>query len=203
MLLIAALIALHPGDSGPEIAWLQRRLIALHYDPGEVTGRYGRDTVPAVWAFQKVNRIPPSSTVDSRTWAALRHPRRPHRPSGVRNGVEVDLGRQLLFAYRDGRPALISHISSGGGYTYRSAGRTCRAVTPIGGFTVYRVVHGWRRSRLGYLYNPLYFHGGFALHGEPDVPLRPISHGCVRIPMHTADLLPKIARVGTSVHVRR
>ena len=206
MLLIAAMIvthSLHPGDRGPEVARLQRRLTALHYDPGKVTGRYGADTVPALWAFQKVNRIPPSSTVDDRTWAALRHPRRLRRPTGVRDGVEVDLRRQLLFAYRDGRLALISHISSGGGYTYRCPGGRCRAVTPTGDFAVYRVIHGWHRARLGRLYTPVYFDGGYALHGSLNVPLRPVSHGCVRVPMHTAGLLPKIAGVGTPVHVHR
>jgi lipoprotein-anchoring transpeptidase ErfK/SrfK len=32
------------------------------------------------------------------------------------------------------------------------------------------------------LLNPMYFVGGYAIHGNPSVPPYPASHGCVRVP---------------------
>jgi lipoprotein-anchoring transpeptidase ErfK/SrfK len=58
--------------------------------------------------------------------------------------------------------------------------------TPVGRFTVYRKVGGFDPSPLGTLYDPLYFTGGYAIHGNPSVPPYPASHGCVRIPMWVA-----------------
>ena len=52
------------------------------------------------------------------------------------------------------------------------------------------------------MYDPVFFIGtAFAIHGDTDVPLQPVSHGCVRIPMdiaaffHTLVLTPGHARV--------
>jgi lipoprotein-anchoring transpeptidase ErfK/SrfK len=57
-------------------------------------------------------------------------------------------------------------------------------------------------SKLGYLYRPSYFTGGFALHGEGyDVPTHPASHGCVRMTDANTDLLYSKLTVGTPVHV--
>lgn len=195
---------LHPGDHGTDVRALQERLRQLHYDPGAVTGKYGPDTIPAVWAFQKVNHIKPSSTVGKATWRALAHPvvPKPLIPKGERDRVEVDLTRQLLYVYRGGALTLISHISSGSGQMYRVRGHWERAVTPTGDFRVERRIKGWHKSDLGYLYNPLYFHYGYAIHGETEVPLYPASHGCVRIPVHTADLVPVLVPDGTAVYLR-
>jgi peptidoglycan hydrolase-like protein with peptidoglycan-binding domain len=195
---------LHPGDRGSDVTSLQRTLKALHYDPGTVNGRYTRDTIPAVWAFQKVNHLRPSSTVGPATWRALAHPRTP-RPliaAGPADRAEVDLGRQLLYVYRNSGLSLISHISTGSGASYVERGMRAQAITPTGDFRVYRYAKGWQHSSLGYLYNPLYFTGGFAIHGEPSVPLHPASHGCVRIPMHTSTLTPGLIPVGTAVYIR-
>ncbi|MFP5299042.1 MAG: L,D-transpeptidase family protein, partial [Actinomycetota bacterium] len=41
-----------------------------------------------------------------------------------------------------------------------------------------------RVSRLGTLYDPSYFVGGYAFHGSPSVPTYPASHGCIRLPMY-------------------
>jgi NAD(P)-dependent dehydrogenase (short-subunit alcohol dehydrogenase family) len=46
---------------------------------------------------------------------------------------------------------------------------------------------GWVTVPLGEMYNPVFFIGTtFAIHGDTDFPLRPASHGCVRIPMDIA-----------------
>ena len=42
----------------------------------------------------------------------------------------------------------------------------------------------------------------FAIHGDTDVPLAPVSHGCIRIPMDIAAFFHKLVRTpGTQVHV--
>ena len=67
---------------------------------------------------------------------------------------------------------------------------------------IQRKIDGVRTSKLGYLYRPSYFTGGFALHGEAyDVPVYPASHGCVRMTNYNTDLLYKQLAVGTPVHV--
>src|ERR671924_357641 len=74
-------------------------------------------------------------------------------------------------------------ISTGSGGWYVSEGERRQAITPTGRFRVYRKIPGWRKSRLGLMYFPVYFVGGVAIHGSPSVPRRPASHGCIRIPM--------------------
>lgn len=75
-------------------------------------------------------------------------------------------------------------------------------MTPAGAFPVLWRIDGWRTAELGRIYNPVYFtREGVAVHGSLSVPLQPASHGCVRIPLHTADLFPGLVDDGTAVHV--
>lgn len=107
-----------------------------------------------------------------------------------------------MAIYRGLRPALITHVSTGAKvhYCYR---RHCGfAKTPVGDFKVYRKIGRWRTGPLGAMYRPLYFHGGTAMHGSTQVPNRPASHGCIRIPMHNATLVYKLVKKGTRVHIR-
>jgi peptidoglycan hydrolase-like protein with peptidoglycan-binding domain len=202
---------LRPGTHNADVRALQLRLEKLHYDPGTIDGKYGPATQMAVWAFEKVNHLKPSGTVGRRVWRALDAPRSPKPLTGRREAarVDIDLRRQFLVVYKAGVPVLISHISSGGGYYYcakdpGSDTPRCRyAVTSTGDFRTGRRVSGWHEAPLGHLYNPVYFNGGIAVHGYPSVPLGPASHGCVRIPMHTADLFPKLVGTNEPVHVRR
>ena len=54
--------------------------------------------------------------------------------------------------------------------------------TPVGRFAIGRKINGYDPSPLGVLYKPMYFYGGYAIHGNPSVPPYPASHGCVRVP---------------------
>jgi lipoprotein-anchoring transpeptidase ErfK/SrfK len=195
---------LHYGDHGAAVRQMQQRLTDLGYDPGPVDGQWGTATSFAVWAFQKVNHINPSSNCGPKTWAALAAPRTPAAlvPKGAGNRAEVDVKHQLLFVYKSGRLVLTSHISSGSEKRYYSSGHWSVAHTPRGNFSVYRKAAGWETSPLGKLYKANYFHGGYAIHGEPAVPLHPASHGCVRIPMTTSNIVAKLLPIGTRVYVR-
>ncbi len=73
------------------------------------------------------------------------------------------------------------------------------AYTPRGRFRVYGKVAGWKKSPLGLLYFPSYFSNGLAIHGNPSVPSRPESHGCIRVPMSASRWVSKQLPVGTIV----
>src|SRR5262245_22384746 len=116
--------------------------------------------------------------------------------------VEINLARQRLFVVDDGgRVVKTLPISSGSGRLFTSEGRTRRATTPRGEFTVYRKIAGWHKSPLGMMYYPSYIVDGVAIHGSPSVPSRPASHGCIRIPMSAAKAFSDMTPVGTIVHV--
>lgn len=196
--------ALRVGDLGPEVRGLETRLKELGYDPGRADGTYDQYTRFAVITFQKVADLNIDGLAGPAVLGALDNPPAPRIlvPGGAPSRVEVDLGRQLMTVYRDGNPALITHISTGNNETFCSSGRCRQAVTPQGSFKFFRRVSGWRTAELGRIYNPVYFtDDGVAVHGSTSVPLSPASHGCVRIPMHTADLFPKLVQTGTDIHV--
>jgi hypothetical protein len=200
------------GAKGTAVKQLQTRLKALGYLPGRIDGRYGGGTLVAVWAFQKVNGIKPTSTVAARTWSALEIPKPPRVlvPKGKPTRVEINLTTQVMVVYVRGAVKLVSHTSSGSGIPYCETaewqGRSQRfcgnARTPTGDYKTTWRRDGWHRSYLGQLYNPIFFNGGIALHGALSVPLAPASHGCVRLPMHVAEVLPAMVGKNVPVHVR-
>ncbi|MCK2220780.1 L,D-transpeptidase family protein [Actinomadura sp. ATCC 31491] len=200
------------GAKGKAVTWMQRRLTELGYRPGKADGRYGGTTLAAVWAFQKVNGIRPTSTIARRTWEALESPKAPKVlvPGGRATRAEVNLTKQIMVLYVGGRPALITHISSGSGVPYCETAvwqgkeqRFCgSASTPTGDYRTTWRASGWHKSYLGELYNPIFFNGGIAFHGALSVPLQPASHGCVRMPMNVAEVLPGMLGKGVPVHVR-
>lgn len=194
------------GMRGADVKRLQERLAQLSYYPGKIDSVFGPATLAAVWAFQKVQGIRPVNNVDRLTERALVRPRAPRAlvPHGGGLRVEVDLRHQLLYVYHRNRIVLTSHISSGGGYYYCSQGSCSHAITPAGNFYITRRFKGWHRSALGLMYKPVYFVAGYAIHGDTDVPLRPVSHGCVRIPMDVAVIFPGLVPTnGIPVYVRR
>jgi peptidoglycan hydrolase-like protein with peptidoglycan-binding domain len=198
---------LEPGMSGSDIKTLQRRLAALKYYPGSIDGRFGTSTLEAVWAFQEVQGLPGKDYVSAAMKWALAHPRAPKvldRGAGA-NRIEVNLAREVLVLYRNNQIQLISHVSSGGGYYFCSHGGGCGyAVTPTGNFKTIVFMSGWIQVPLGEMYNPTFFiRTAYAIHGDTDVPLAPVSHGCVRIPMDIAAFFHKLVRIpGEPVIIR-
>ena len=183
---------------------VQSRLHELGYDPGSADGRLGQRTRSAIWAFQKVQGTTPVGEIDSHFLAQLRDPvvPKPLVENREASRIEIDIDRQLLVWWNAGRPSLISHMSSGNGREFCTEEQGCEiATTPVGDFSVSRRVNGWRTSYLGELYNPLYFMDGYAIHGSLDVPLGPVSRGCVRVPMHISEILPGLVPNGTPVYV--
>jgi Putative peptidoglycan binding domain/L,D-transpeptidase catalytic domain len=193
--------------SGPAVLQLQQRLAALKYYPGTADGAFGSDTEEAVWAFQEAQGLPVTGTVGPATTAALADPRAPGVlvPSGGATRIEVNLADEVLVLYQAGQIALVSHVSSGGGYYFCNPGGGCGyAVTPTGNYQTTTFMAGWVKVPLGAMYNPVFFIGtAFAIHGDTYVPLQPASHGCVRIPMDIAAFFHTLVQTpGTPVYLR-
>jgi peptidoglycan hydrolase-like protein with peptidoglycan-binding domain len=204
----AAARTLQLGMHGLSVRALQRRLAALKYYPGAIDGNFGTSTLEAAWAFQEVQGLPGEDFVSSAMQRALAHPRAPRVLDAAAgpNRIEVNLGIEVLVLYRNNQIELISHVSSGGGYYYCSPGGGCGvAITPTGNFTTLSFFPGWISVPLGYMYNSVFFIGtAFAIHGDTDVPLAPVSHGCIRVPMDIAAFFHTLVRIpGEPVIVRR
>jgi L,D-transpeptidase catalytic domain/Putative peptidoglycan binding domain/PKD domain len=175
---------LGPGSHGASVLALEQRLAALHYAV-EVDGSFGDDDTEALYAFQKVEGLPRTGIATPSVWRRLLVATVPraHYPG---NHVEVDKTRQVMFVVRDGKVALIVAVSTG-----------ATGNTPLGEWHVYRKVAGFDWV----LYYPSYFLRGFAVHGYPDVPPYPASHGCVRIPMWVAKMVYADIAEGSAVYI--
>jgi len=180
-----ALPQLRRGSLGPSVRVLERRLWDLRYALLRVDGAYGQDTYDAVVAFQKVNGLPRSGEVDPALWRRLQRASVPHARYGGSH-VEVDKSRQVLFEVRQGRVSLVVPVSTG-----------ATGNTPLGLWHVYSRVAGWSWV----LWYPTYFLRGFAIHGYPDVPVYPASHGCVRVPMWVATRLFAMHPSGFPIYI--
>jgi peptidoglycan hydrolase-like protein with peptidoglycan-binding domain len=183
---------------------LQAALHAAGYAAGPVDGQFGRRTRDGVYAFEKLHGLNRDGVVQAKEYAMIIRALRPDPPrGGHRHYLFVDLDRQLLFEVRRGRTANVVHVSTGGGYTYTGLdGEPHVATTPTGDYRVFRKVAGWDESYLGRLYYPSYYSGGYAVHGAASVPTRPVSHGCVRVPLWLAQDLFRRTPVGTPVFIR-
>jgi len=191
------------GDEGPAVTSLQQRLADLHYDVGDVDGRFGPGTEQGVIAFQKVTGLARTGRATDDVLAALAGAGTPSPlvPGGGGDRVEIDLPRQVLFLYRGGSLARTIMISTGSGRHYCEKGLCGDAVTPGGSYHVGTKIRGLHISPLGELWNPLFFNGGIAIHGSPSVPTYPASHGCVRIPMSDSEWFFQQVSGGTPVYV--
>src|SRR6185295_9592504 len=92
-------------------------------------------------------------------------------------------------------------VSTGSNKPFQEEGQTSIAYTPRGRFLVYDKAPGWEKGALGAMYYSSYISGGVAIHGSPNVPSQPASHGCIRVPMFAARELSKLLPVGTIVLV--
>ena len=180
-----ALPRLGRGSSGPSVRALEQRLFELHYALERIDGAYGQDTYDAVLAFQKVNGLPRTGDVDPLLWRRLQNAGVPSARYGG-NHVEVDKARQVLLEVRGGKVVLVVQVSTG-----------ATGNTPLGLWHVYSRVPGWSWV----LWYPTFFLRGFAIHGYPDVPPWPASHGCVRVPMWVATRLYAMHPYGFPIYV--
>jgi lipoprotein-anchoring transpeptidase ErfK/SrfK len=168
------------------------------------TAAKGRDASlrHALIAFQKIEDRKRTGVLTKAELEALRAAQPPLPQEEGYPHIEVDLQLQVLFVVEgDDAPLLVLPVSTGSGELFTEGGVTRRAITPTGRFKVIRKIEGWRKSPLGLLYYPNYIYDGIAIHGNPSVPARPASHGCIRIPMFAAEEFSQIAAIGMEVIV--
>jgi L,D-transpeptidase catalytic domain/Putative peptidoglycan binding domain len=204
---------LRMGDHGPLVKRLQRRLRNLHYYPGPADGKFGQDTIEAVWAFMSAQgtklTAKNSDEVSLKMQAQLVNPKLPkvlikHGPA---NRVEINQNDELLVLYKHNKPVLMAHVSTGAGCVIYPG---CW-YTPNGNYTTYAYTPGWVKSNLcptaaGCMFNPVWWASGYAIHGDPSVPYYPDSHGCVRVWMDISYFFHKLVHIGgkhaTPVYIR-
>ena len=180
------------GDGGPlkrsEIKQAETRLREMGY------------RLQALTTFQKWEGRKVTGRLTRAEFNAIREATAPQpRDAGYKH-VEVDLDRQvLLMVDDDGAVTTILPVSTGSGKHYKEKRMSGLAYTPRGRFKIYGKIAGWRKSPLGLLYYPNYFSDGVAIHGNPEVPHTPRSHGCVRIPMSAAKEMSERLEIGTIV----
>ncbi len=209
---------LYYGESGAAVKSVQERLNQLHYYAGPDDGVYGSDTLEAIWAFREVqglglnlyNNGTPGEGNDGTPaneafLKALVHPKAPKAlvPKGGASRIEINQNIEVLVLYKNDKPDLILHVSTGGSYYYPCPGdpsATCGpAITPDGNYHALSFVPGWVTVPLGYMYNPTFFIGtAYAIHGDIPVPWYPASHGCVRIWMDAASWFHSKLSIGGS-----
>ncbi len=195
-------VTLQAGDTGSEVAYLQKTLSSISYPAGRQDGSFGYETQQAVYAFEKVKGLTRDGVVTPQQMAHIAVSTRPVVPKrGPRSFVDIDISRQVLFEVKDRRVTHTLPVSSGNEEYYTVDGKTYKAHTPRGSFHIERKIEGVRVSRLGKLYDPSYFVGGFAIHGSQSVPVYPASHGCVRIPMYVRKAFFRRTPIGKAVFV--
>lgn len=176
------------GSSGGYVRRLEKRLIQLGYIIPAADRSFGITTRDAMYAFNKVQRRARTGGVTESTWRALASPKKPRpRVRFPRNHIEIDQTRQVILWVRKGKVKWILHTSTGAG-----------GATRDGVFRMHRKIAGFSPGRL---YYPSYFDGLRAIHGWPEVPNYPASHGCARIPMWAAVWAHNRAPIGMQVRV--
>jgi hypothetical protein len=183
-----------------ELRDAERRLSEMGYWTGPVDGVIDSRTRLALITFQKFEGRKISGQLTRKEYEAILNATAPRPKDAGYRHVEVDLDRQVLLLTNDeGTITRILPVSTGSGKRYREKRMSGLAYTPRGRFRIYNKLEGWRRSPLGLLFYPNYFSDGLAIHGNPEVPHTPRSHGCVRIPMFAAPAISKQLSVGTIV----
>lgn len=69
--LVGGGILLRRGDTGEDVATVQRRLVLTGFDPGPIDGKFGGRTEGAVKALQNARALVPTGVVDQALWDAL------------------------------------------------------------------------------------------------------------------------------------
>lgn len=178
----------------------EQRLWTLGYWAGPIDGKFDADSRHALVAFQKVERRARTGKLTLDELNALRAATRPQPRHAHYPHAEIDLERQVLFVIDEtGEVARILPVSTGNGELYMDHGKIHRARTPTGTFKVQRKIKGWRLSSLGLMYYPSYIFNGLAIHGSFSIPVRPASHGCIRVPLYAAKQLSSLLPIGMEV----
>lgn len=193
--------AKHASLTRAETREAERRLSDLGYWTGAVDGVFDPATRAALIAFQKWEGRTITGRLTIAEIEAIRNSAAPKAREVGYAHVEVDLDRQVLLVVKDDAKVRVLPVSTGSGKPFRDEGQMSIAYTPRGRFVVYDKSVGWEKDPPLSMYYSNWISGGVAIHGHPNVPLTPASHGCIRIPMFAARELSKLMELGTIVLV--
>ena len=164
---------------------------AGYYTGGHVSGKYNHGSQLATLAFRKVNNMARNYQYKPVIFEKLLQDKGAFRPryhSG--HHVEVDISRQVMALVDGGKVVAAFHVSTG------------KPSTP----TVRGTYHFYRKDP-GYnsegMYYSVYFIRGYAIHGYPEVPTFPASHGCLRTPTTYSLQIMRWIRLGDRIDVYR
>ncbi len=204
-----------PGNSSlnrTQTRAAEHQLSVLGYWTGAIDGVFDPASRAALIAFQKwegrlvtgqltiseVEAIRTASLNDGVTSKTSGKPK--PKESGYAH-VEVDVDKQVMLIINDRGDVRVLHVSTGNDKPFMEDGQKSIAYTPRGRFLVYDKSVGWEKGYLGSMYYSNYISGGVAIHGHPNVPNQPASHGCIRVPMFAARELSELLALGTIVLV--
>lgn len=157
---------------GRERSWYCAEQTLKHqgYHMPRVDGATDRFSVWAIYAFEKVAGRSPNGSFGNEEWARMvQNPRaKVRRPDLPPTHVEIDIGRQLILLVKNGKVRNQLHTSTG------------KPSTPTvrGTFTVYEKRPYYQSYNR--MHWPVFFYGGYAIHGYPEIPTYPASAGCAR-----------------------
>jgi len=182
------------GATGDDVRVLNQRLADLHYAGVDASSStYSQGTKDAVMAFQKVNGIARDGVAGPQTLRTFDAPASFDLAGRGGNRLIVDVSQQVAVLVRNGAIAKIVNASTA------AAGQS---PTPRGDHQVVSKVAGNHPRKQEQMFYSSFFQGNFAVHGNPNVPNYPASHGCVRIPMALAKEIFTDMPSGFSVTVR-
>ncbi len=174
---------------------VQRCLVHLKYlPPDAVTGRLDYRTEQALMAFQAWTGLVRDGIDGAKTRNALEmaHAPRPRPESASGHYAEVFRSLGVLLAVNDGTLVRVVHCSTG----------RPSLPTPAGRFHIFLKSPDWWSTAYGdWMPFASFFSGGDAIHGYPDVPAYPASHGCCRISMPEAPWVYTFMYYGATVFV--
>ncbi len=179
-----------PGQRNASVRLLQAELAGLHYAVPR-SGVFDDGTARAVIALRKLTGLVRTAQANRVVFERLASGAGAFRVRHPRQGAhfEGDLTHQVLAeVLPGGRVRQIFEMSSGKPST----------PTVIGNFSIYLKTIGVNEKGM---VDSNYFVGGYAIHGYPDVPIYPASHGCLRIPIPDAAAVYQWARFGYPVDV--
>jgi N-acetylmuramoyl-L-alanine amidase len=179
----------------------EQLLSDMGYWTGVVDGRFDPTSRSALIAFQKWERRPVTGELTLDELEAIRIGASPKAREPGYAHVEVDVDRQVLLLVNGEGVVRVLPVSTGNDKPFDDEGQKSIAYTPRGRFLVYEKVADWEKGMLGSMYYSNYISGGVAIHGSPNIPSQPASHGCIRVPMFAARELSKQMPVGTIVLV--
>jgi lipoprotein-anchoring transpeptidase ErfK/SrfK len=185
-----------PAPADPRT--VQTKLAALGYLPQDaINGTYDYRTMQAVLAFQAWEGLQRDGVVGPQTTKRL-GTAVPPLPLSRAPGRHVEIYRQrgVVLLIDGAKLVRAIHTSTGIGGDDPDLG------TPPGTWKIYRKeLRSWSVPYKTWLPYASYWNAGWALHGYADVPARPASHGCARLPLVEAKVVYDFVSIGTPVRV--